>query len=260
MSDATPVEVRFRPATEESPATRWILIGLAFAALAILVFAPLVAVFVEALAPETEALWREAARSGQGLAMAVVVGGPPDHIGLRAHLWADGRSDNVDPLPGPRVALQPALDRRRPPRDHLQAPPGVSTGRPPRLAGAGAARSAVGREDHRRAVHQRPRRHDADVVAGGLALAAPALHLERGLSPDEVVAAVQGGFADGMASAAASGQAIRVRTILTAMRTAATHPEIAELALLWRAREVCGFHNNSSQTRHRNGVIIKGKR
>jgi sulfate/thiosulfate transport system permease protein len=53
MSDTTLNKVakaRFRSATEENPATRWALIGVAFAGLAILVFAPLVAVFVEALA------------------------------------------------------------------------------------------------------------------------------------------------------------------------------------------------------------------
>lgn len=48
MSDTG--QIRFRAATEEAPATRWTLIGLAFAGLAILVFAPLIAVFVEALA------------------------------------------------------------------------------------------------------------------------------------------------------------------------------------------------------------------
>ncbi len=41
---------RFRPATDESPATRWTLILIAVAGLAILVFAPLIAVFAEALA------------------------------------------------------------------------------------------------------------------------------------------------------------------------------------------------------------------
>jgi sulfate transport system permease protein len=53
MSDSSLNRValtRFRSATEENPATRWALIGVAFAGLAILVFAPLVAVFVEALA------------------------------------------------------------------------------------------------------------------------------------------------------------------------------------------------------------------
>lgn len=42
--------VRFRAATEESAATRWALITIAFAGLAILVFAPLVTVFFMALA------------------------------------------------------------------------------------------------------------------------------------------------------------------------------------------------------------------
>lgn len=48
MSDTT--QIRFRAATDEAPATRWTLIALAFAGLAILVFAPLIAVFFEALA------------------------------------------------------------------------------------------------------------------------------------------------------------------------------------------------------------------
>ena len=48
MSDAS--LARFRAATEEAPATRRVLIGIAVAGLAVLVFAPLVAVFVEALA------------------------------------------------------------------------------------------------------------------------------------------------------------------------------------------------------------------
>jgi sulfate transport system permease protein len=42
--------VRFRAATEERAATRWVLITIAFAGLAILVFAPLVTVFFMALA------------------------------------------------------------------------------------------------------------------------------------------------------------------------------------------------------------------
>jgi sulfate transport system permease protein len=53
MSDATLIKgspVRFRSATEENPATRWALIAVAFVGLMILVFAPLIAVFVEALA------------------------------------------------------------------------------------------------------------------------------------------------------------------------------------------------------------------
>ena len=52
---------RFRPATEESPATRRMLIGLAVAGLAILVLAPLVAVFTEALADGVAAALRSLA-------------------------------------------------------------------------------------------------------------------------------------------------------------------------------------------------------
>jgi sulfate transport system permease protein len=48
MSDIAPI--RFRSATEETPLARWALIGVAFAGLAVLVFAPLIAVFAEALA------------------------------------------------------------------------------------------------------------------------------------------------------------------------------------------------------------------
>jgi adenosine deaminase len=66
---------------------------------------------------------------------------------------------------------------------------------------------------------------------------APELHLQRGLSLDQVVEAVQRGFAEGMQSR----PGIRVRTLLTAMRTAARSLDIAELAVRWRYREVCGF-------------------
>lgn len=53
MSDTTPhryAQLRFRSATEENAATRWALIGIGFVGLTILVFAPLIAVFVVALA------------------------------------------------------------------------------------------------------------------------------------------------------------------------------------------------------------------
>ena len=40
---------KFRSATDETPVTRWVLIGIAFVGLSILVFAPLIVVFVEAL-------------------------------------------------------------------------------------------------------------------------------------------------------------------------------------------------------------------
>ena len=55
MSDMSPhkgaaAPLKFRSATEEAPATRWALIGAAFLGLGVLVFAPLIAIFVEALA------------------------------------------------------------------------------------------------------------------------------------------------------------------------------------------------------------------
>jgi adenosine deaminase len=70
---------------------------------------------------------------------------------------------------------------------------------------------------------------------------APELHLEGGLSLDEVVEAVQEGFRQGCEGRGREGNRIRVRTLLTAMRTAARSLEIAELAVRWRDREVCGF-------------------
>ena len=64
-----------------------------------------------------------------------------------------------------------------------------------------------------------------DLAADGVRYAevrfAPELHLARGLALDEVVEAVQDGFARGQAEARAGGRPIRVRTLLTAMRTAA---------------------------------------
>jgi adenosine deaminase len=84
-----------------------------------------------------------------------------------------------------------------------------------------------------------------DLAADGVIYAevrfAPELHLERGLSLDQVVEAVQRGFREGETAARSAGHPIRVRTLLTAMRTAARSLEIAELAVRWRDREVCGF-------------------
>jgi adenosine deaminase len=65
---------------------------------------------------------------------------------------------------------------------------------------------------------------------------APELHTELGLSLDEVVQAVTGGFRDG----SADGR-IQVRALLTAMRTAARSLEIAELAVRHRDNGVVGF-------------------
>lgn len=84
-----------------------------------------------------------------------------------------------------------------------------------------------------------------DLHADGVVYAevrfAPELHLEEGLSLDEVVDAVLRGFAAGQGAAEASGRPIIVRTLLTAMRHAARSQEIAELAVQFRDRGVVGF-------------------
>ncbi len=79
-----------------------------------------------------------------------------------------------------------------------------------------------------------------DLAADGVVYAevrfAPELHTERGLSLDEVVAAVLDGFRRG-----SSGRGITVYALLTAMRTAARSLEIAELAVRHRDEGVVGF-------------------
>ena len=79
-----------------------------------------------------------------------------------------------------------------------------------------------------------------DLAADGIVYAevrfAPELHVEHGLSLDQVVEAVVDGFADG-----AQGKGIRVGTLVTAMRHAARSLEIAELAVRHRDRGVVGF-------------------
>jgi len=84
-----------------------------------------------------------------------------------------------------------------------------------------------------------------DLGADGVVYAevrfAPELHVEGGLSLDEVVRAVLDGFADGRAIATKAGTPIRVRALLTAMRHAARSREIAELAVMFRDEEVAGF-------------------
>ncbi len=65
---------------------------------------------------------------------------------------------------------------------------------------------------------------------------APELHIERGLSLDEVVEAVLEGFRQG-----SEARPITVRLLCTAMRTAALSLRIAELAVRWRDQGVCGF-------------------
>lgn len=70
---------------------------------------------------------------------------------------------------------------------------------------------------------------------------APELHVEKGLSLEQVVEAVLAGFATGAAAAAAEGHVIRIRALLTAMRHAARSSEIADLAVRYRDQGVAGF-------------------
>lgn len=79
-----------------------------------------------------------------------------------------------------------------------------------------------------------------DLAADGIVYAevrfAPELHVQKGLSLDDVVEAVLDGFRQGSAD-----RGITVRLLCTAMRTAALSLQIAELAVRWRDEGVCGF-------------------
>jgi adenosine deaminase len=84
-----------------------------------------------------------------------------------------------------------------------------------------------------------------DLAADGVAYAevryAPELFVERGLSLDAVVEAVQAGFTEGARRVAANGGRIRVGTLLCAMRQHARALEIANLAVRYRDAGVAGF-------------------
>ena len=84
-----------------------------------------------------------------------------------------------------------------------------------------------------------------DLAADGVIWAelrwAPEQHLTRGLSLDETVEAVQAGIDAGIDEAAASGHAIGVGQLVTAMRHADRWQEIAELAVRHRDNGVVGF-------------------
>jgi adenosine deaminase len=84
-----------------------------------------------------------------------------------------------------------------------------------------------------------------DLAADGVVYAevryAPELHVQKGLSLNEVVEAVIEGFGTGTSAALASGHTIRIGVLLTAMRTATHSREIAELSVAYRDRGVVGF-------------------
>src|SRR5580692_8631549 len=70
---------------------------------------------------------------------------------------------------------------------------------------------------------------------------APELHLQDGLTLHEVVEAALEGFTRGVHDAQLEGHPIVVRAILSAMRQANLSETIAELAIEFRDRGVCGF-------------------
>jgi len=84
-----------------------------------------------------------------------------------------------------------------------------------------------------------------DLAADGVVYAeqryAPEQHLQRGLTLQQVVDAVQAGFTEGIAEAAAQGRSIRIGTLLTAMRHADRGEEIAALTIENRDEGVVGF-------------------
>jgi len=84
-----------------------------------------------------------------------------------------------------------------------------------------------------------------DLAADGVVYAeiryAPELHVERGLSLQEIVEAVLAGFRAGERDASSAGHRIRIGVLLTAMRTAMHSRQIADLAVEYRDRGVVGF-------------------
>lgn len=84
-----------------------------------------------------------------------------------------------------------------------------------------------------------------DLAADGVVAAeqryAPEQHLQGGLTPQQVVDAVQQGIEEGVAEAAAAGRPIRIGQIVTALRHGDAAEWTADLALANRDRGVVGF-------------------
>jgi adenosine deaminase len=90
----------------------------------------------------------------------------------------------------------------------------------------------------------------ADSVVYAEVRFAPELHIDRGLSFDEIVDAVLAGFAAGEKACVAAGRPIMVRCLVTAMRHAAMSREIAELAIRFRDKGVVGFDIAGAEAGH----------
>jgi adenosine deaminase len=84
-----------------------------------------------------------------------------------------------------------------------------------------------------------------DLATDGVVYAevryAPELSTERGMTLDEVVEANLEGFRIGTERAAAAGNHIVMKVLVTAMRQAARSVEVAECAVRWRDAGVVGF-------------------
>ena len=84
-----------------------------------------------------------------------------------------------------------------------------------------------------------------DLAADGVVYAevryAPELSTQRGLSLDDVMVAWLDGFERGARAAAAAGNPIVIRAIVTAMRQFARSVEIAEVAVRYRDQGAVGF-------------------
>ena len=89
-------------------------------------------------------------------------------------------------------------------------------------------------------LHRVARECAEDLAADGVVYAevrfAPELHVENGLSMDDVVEAVTSGFAD-----ASAGSPLTIRTICSAMRHLNRSLEVSQLAVKWRDQGVIGF-------------------
>jgi len=107
----------------------------------------------------------------------------------------------------------------------------------------------VGVMQHRDAIERVAYECAQDLAGDGVVYAevryAPELHVEAGLTLDEVVEAVTAGFARG-----SDGTNLRIYSILSAMRTAARSTEIAELAVRHRDRGVVGFDIAGAEAGH----------